>query len=178
MVTIDSLVVHLSQFWTSLLFHVRLQPLLLDLNTSFSGDRSVWYSHLSRIFQFIVIHTIKGFNTVNETEVDVFLKFLCFFSIIQWILAIWSLVPLPIWNPACTSERSWFTYYWSLGWRILKHNLTSLWNDHNCMVVWTIFVTVLLWDWNEKWPFPVIWPLLSFENLLTYWVQHFNSIIF
>ena len=35
-----------------------------------------------------------------------------------------------------------------------------------------------LWDRNENWSFPVLWPLLSFQNLLTYWVQHFNSIIF
>ena len=25
-----------------------------------------------------MIHTVKGFSTVNETEVDVFLEFLCF----------------------------------------------------------------------------------------------------
>ena len=30
------------------------------------------------------------------------------------------------------------------------------------------------WDRNENWPFPVLWPLLSFPNLLTYWVQHFQ----
>ena len=29
--------------------------------------------------QFVVIHTIKGFSVVNEAEVDVFLKFSCFF---------------------------------------------------------------------------------------------------
>ena len=36
----------------------------------------------------------------------------------------------------------------------------------------------LLWDWNENWPFSVLWPLLSFPNLLAYWVHHFHSIIF
>ena len=35
-----------------------------------------------------------------------------------------------------------------------------------------------LWNWNENWPFPVLWPLPSFPNLLAYWVQHFHSIIF
>ena len=40
----------------------------------------VWYSHLFQNFpQFIVIHTDKGFSGVNETEVDVFLEFPCFF---------------------------------------------------------------------------------------------------
>ena len=31
------------------------------------------------------------------------------------------------------------------------------------------------WDWNENWPFLILWPLLSFPNLLTYWVQHLNA---
>ena len=31
------------------------------------------------IFQFVVIHTVKGFSIVAEAEVDVFLKFLRFF---------------------------------------------------------------------------------------------------
>ena len=40
----------------------------------------VWYSHLFKNFlQFVVIHTVKGFNVVNEAEVDVFLEFSCFF---------------------------------------------------------------------------------------------------
>ena len=40
----------------------------------------VWYSHLFKDFpQFVVIHTAKGFSVVNEAEVDVFLKFSCFF---------------------------------------------------------------------------------------------------
>ena len=39
----------------------------------------VWYSHLSKSFpQFIMIHTVKGFGVVDETEVDVFLEFPCF----------------------------------------------------------------------------------------------------
>ena len=32
-----------------------------------------------RIFQFVVIHTAKGFSVVNDAEVDVSLEFLCFF---------------------------------------------------------------------------------------------------
>ena len=30
--------------------------------------------------QFVVIHTVKGFNTVNEAEVDIFLELSCFFG--------------------------------------------------------------------------------------------------
>ena len=47
-----------------------------------------------------------------------------------------------------------------------------------CVVVWIFFGIAFLWDWNENWPFPVLWPLLTFPNLLAYWVQHFHSIIF
>ena len=41
----------------------------------------VWYSHLLKNFpQFVVIHTVKGFGTVNKVEVDVFLELSCFFD--------------------------------------------------------------------------------------------------
>ena len=39
----------------------------------------VWYSHLLRIFQFVVIYTVKDFSVVNEREIDVFLEFFYFF---------------------------------------------------------------------------------------------------
>ena len=31
---------------------------------------------------------------------------------------------------------------------------------------------------QENWPFPVLWPVRSFPNLLAYWMQDFHSIIF
>ena len=77
-----------------------------------------------RIFQFVVIHTVKGFGLVNEVDVDVFLELSCF-SMIQQMLAIWSLVPLPFLNPAWTSGSSRFVYYWSLAWRILSITLLA-----------------------------------------------------
>ena len=45
------------------------------------------------------------------------------FSMLQWEFAIWSLVPLPFLKPAWTSGISWFMYYWSLAWRILRITL-------------------------------------------------------
>ena len=53
-----------------------------------------------------------------------------------------------------------------------------MWDECNCAVVWALFGIAFLWYWNENWPFPVLWPLLSFPNVLAYWVQHFHSIIF
>ena len=43
----------------------------------------------------------------------------------QWALAIWSLVPQPFLNLACTSGISQFTYYWSIAWRIVSINLLA-----------------------------------------------------
>ena len=41
----------------------------------------VWYSHLFKNFpQFVVIHTVKGFDVVNKAEVDVFMELSCFFN--------------------------------------------------------------------------------------------------
>ena len=100
------------------------------------------------------------------------------FSIIHQMVAVWSLVPLPFLNPTYTSGSSQFMYCWSLAWRILHNYIASMWNEHNCTIVGAFFGIVFLWDWKENWPFPVLWPLPSFPNLLAYWVQHFNSIIF
>ena len=47
------------------------------------------------------------------------------FSMIQQMLAIWSLVPLTFLNPAWTSGSSRFTYCWSLAWRIYYSLLWS-----------------------------------------------------
>ena len=65
-----------------------------------------------------------------------------------------------------------------LGLENFEYYFSSMWSECNCAVVWTFFGIALLWDWNENWSFPVLWPLLSFPYLLAYWVQHFNSIIF
>ena len=41
----------------------------------------VWYSHLYQDFpQFIVIHTVKGFDIVNKAEIDAVLELSCFFN--------------------------------------------------------------------------------------------------
>ena len=47
------------------------------------------------------------------------------FLIIQWMLAIRSLVPLPFLNPPWTSASSWIMYCWSLAWRILSITLLA-----------------------------------------------------
>ena len=138
----------------------------------------VWYSHLLKNFsQFIVIHTVKGFGIVNKAEIDVFLELSCFFN-----------DPTDVDN--LNSGSSAFSksslnigkltvhILLKLGLEIFESYFTNVWKECNCAVVWALFGIAFLWDWNENWSFPVLWPLLSFPNLLAYWVQHFYSIIF
>ena len=132
-----------------------------------------------RIFQFIVVHTVKGLKSeaVNTAEVDAFLELSCFFddptnvdNLISGSSA-FSKTSLNIWK---------FTVYLLLKPDLenFEHLFTSVWDECNCAVVWAVFGIAFLWDWNENWPFPLLWLLLSFPNLLAYWVQHFHSIIF
>ena len=58
------------------------------------------------------------------------------------------------------------------------HNLTRTGDDCSGSVAWTLFNTVLLGNWDEHWPFPVVLSLLAFRNFLTYWVEHLYSIVF
>ena len=127
--------------------------------------------------QFIVIHTVKGFGIVNKAEIDVFLELSWFCddpadvgNLISGSSA-FSKTTLTIWK---------FMVYVLLRPRLenFEHYFTSVWDECNCAVVWAFFGIAFLWNWNENWAFPILWPLLSFLNLLVYWVQRFHSIIF
>ena len=148
---------------------------LTHIQVSQETGKMVWYSHLFRNFpQFAVSHTVKGFSLVNEAEVDVFLEFSCFFY-----------DPVDVGN--LTSGSSAFSKsslnIWKFSVHVLlkpivkdfEHFLASMWNKCNSKLVWKLFGLAFLWDWNENWPFLVLWPLLSFPNLLVYWVQHFKG---
>ena len=82
------------------------------------------------------------------------------FSMIQRMLAIWSLVPLPFLKPAWTSGSPWVHILLKPGLENFEHYFTVVWDECNCAVVWAFFGIAFLWDWNENWPFPVLWPLL------------------
>ena len=55
-----------------------------------------------------------------------------------------------------------------------EHYFAGMWNECNCVVLWTFCGIAVLGDWNGNWHFPVLWPLLSFPNLLADWVQYFQ----
>ena len=120
----------------------------------------------SRISQFAVIYTVKGFRLVNEADVDVFLEHPCFCCDPMGVDNL-SLVPLPFLNPAWTSGSSRFMYCWSLAWRILSITLLGVRWVHLCSSL-SIFWHCLSLGLDWKLTFPVLWPLLSFPNLLAY----------
>jgi len=148
-VTVYNLDVLLSQIGTSSLFHIQFWLLLLDLH-SLEAGKVVWYYHLLKNFpQFVVIHTVKGFNVVNEAEVDVSLELSCLFYYSMYVfnlfsassalfksrLHIWLFLVHELLKPSLEN----FEYYFA-----------SMWDTCNCMVVWTFFGIAFLWDWNEN----------------------------
>ena len=132
---------------------------LTCIQISQEAGQMSWYSHLLKNFpQFLVIHTVKIFGIVNKAEVDVFLELSCFFN-----------EPTDVGNLISGSSAfsksslkldSQFTWMPGLlmpGLKNFEHYFASMWDECNCVVVWAFFVIVFLWDWNENWPFPVLW---------------------
>ena len=119
--------------------------------------------------------TVRDFHTVHEE--DVFLEFPSFLCD---SVDVGNLIPgsSAFSKPSLYIWKFWVHILLKPGLKGFEHNLISTWNEHNYLVVWTSFDSALLWDWNENWPLPVLWPLLSFPNLLAYGVPHFHSIIF
>ena len=151
---------------------------LTCIQISQEAGQVVWYSHLMKNFpQFIVIHTVKGFGIVNKAEINVFLELSCFF---RDQVDVGNLISgSSAFSKTSLNFRE-FTVHLLLkpGLENFEHYFTSVWDECNCVVVWAFLGIAFLWDWNENWPFPVLWPRLSFPNLLAYWGKHFHSIIF
>ena len=94
----------------------------------------VWYSHLFKSFpQFVVIHTVKGFSIVIETEIDIFLEFPCFLydpvnvgnlisgsTFSKPSLDVWKILVCIMLKPSMQD---------------FKHGLTSMGDEYNCPVV-------------------------------------------
>ena len=105
-----------------------------------------------RMFQFVVIHTVKSFGIVNKAEVDVFLELSCFLD-----------DPMDVGN--LNSGSSAFSKsnlnIWKFSAHVLlkphlenfEHYFASVWDEYNCAGVWTSFGIAFLWDWNENWRF-------------------------
>ena len=95
------------------------------IQVSQETGKLILYFHLFKNFpQYGVVHTVKEFQVVNEAEIDILLKFLCFLCE-PMNTDIWYLIPLPFLNAACTYGSSLFRYCWSLACKILSITLLA-----------------------------------------------------
>ena len=96
----------------------------------------------------MMIHTVKGFGVVSETEVDVFLElpsFLCDPVNVGSFISgpsSFSKPNLDIWKfLVCIMLK--------LSMQDFKHELTNVGDECNCLMVSTFFSTTLLGNWDE-----------------------------
>ena len=98
-----------------------------------------------RIFQFIVIHTVKDFGIVNKVEIEVFLE-------LSWFLDDLAGVGNLISGSSAFSKTNvniWkFTFHVLLkhGLENFEHYFTSVWDECNCAVVSAFFGIAFLWE--------------------------------
>ena len=123
------------------------------IQASQEAGHVVWCSHLFKNFPVCFEP-----YTVNETDVDGFLwggiplffllsnrcwQFdLLFLTFSKFSLYIWKFLVHVLLNLNCSLKD-------------FERYLVSMWNNHNCVLVWAIFGVDLLWDWKENWPFTV-----------------------
>ena len=82
-----------------------------------------------KIFQFVVIYTVKGFSVVNKAEVDVFLELSCFFddptdagnlisgsSAFKTSLNIWNFTVCVLLKPGLENFEHYFASVWYSSW--------------------------------------------------------------
>ena len=117
-----------------------------------------------RMFHSLLWST-QRLGIFNKAEADVFLELSCFFddptdvgNLISGSFA-FSKSSLNIWQ---------FTVHVLMkpGLENFEHYFTNVWDECDYAAVWAFFGIVFLGDWNENWPFPVLWPLLSFPKFI------------
>ena len=99
--------------------------------------------------KFVVFYTVKSFIVVNEAELEGFMEFSSFFY-----------DPTDVGNlisgsPDFSNSN---VYIWKFSIHVLlkpslkdfEHYLTSMWKEHNFMVVWTFFDAALFWGFEWK----------------------------
>ena len=114
---------------------------LTCIQVSQETSKVVWYFHLFKNFlPCVVIHTVRGFSVVIETEVDTFLELSFFFYDARDVGSLSS-------GSSVFSKSN--LYIWKFSVHILlkpsledfEHYFAYMWNEHSCTVVWTFFGT-------------------------------------
>ena len=150
---------------------------LTCIEASQEAGQLLWYSHLFQNFpMFIVIHTVNIFEIVNKAEADFFFwnSFVYWWSSWCWPFDLWflwlfknQLEHLEVYG-SCIDE-AWLGEFLALLYlRVRGVQLCS-----SLSILWHCLSLGLEWKLTFSSPKQI----LSFSNLLTYWVQHFHSII-
>ena len=117
---------------------------LICIQISQEAGQVVWYSQVFQNFsQFVVIHSVKGFDIVNKAEIDVFLELACFVNDpadvgnLIFGSSAFSKTRLNIWK---------FTVHVLLkpGLENFEHYFASMWDECSCVVVWAFFALPFL----------------------------------
>ena len=141
---------------------------LTCIQISQEAGKVVWYSHVFKNFQqFAVIHTVKGFGVVNKAEVYVFLELSCFFND---SIEVGNLI-----SSSSGFSRSSLNIWKFMVHILLKpylenfeHYFASMWDEHNCAVVWAFFDIVfsgigmktdLFQSNGHCWVFKICWDI-------------------
>ena len=136
---------------------------LTCIQVSQKAGKAVCYSSLFKNFHSMLSSTqTKALNIVKEVELNVFMEFPCFF---YHPMDVDNLISHSSALSKCICD---FSVHIPLkpSLKDFEHHLSSMWSECSCVVVWTFFGIVFLWDANENWAFPGLWPLMSFPNLL------------
>ena len=141
---------------------------LTCIRISQESGQVVCYSHLSQNFpQFIVIHTVKGFDIVNKAEINVFLEISCFFDDPADVGNLIS--GSSVFSKTSLNIREFMVHVLlKPGLENFEHYFTIMWDECNCVVVWAFFGIAFLRNWNENWPFPgAIAEFFKFAGILS-----------
>ena len=108
-----------------------------------------WYYHLFKSFpQFVMIHTVKGFSVVDETQVGIFLEFHCFlFDSVNIDNLISGSSAFS--KPSLDILKFLVCIMLKPNMQDFKHDLTSNGDGCNCLMVRELFSTTLLGNWDE-----------------------------
>ena len=119
--------------------------------------------HLLKNFpQFVVIHTAKGSGVANKAEADVFLEPSCFFNDSVGVDNLISGSSAFL-NAAWKSGSLWFTYCWSLAWRIFS------------IILLVSEMSAIVWQFAHSLALPFFGIRMKtdiFQSCGHYWVLH------
>ena len=112
---------------------------------------------------------------------------ICVFTVLKNFILLY-IMTTPVYIP--TKTALWFFFLHIFAKCLFDKTILTVWGD---ISLWCVFFSlkfflgfcilvfihfwVIFCIWCKVWSV-VLWPLLSFPNLLAYWVQHFHSIIF